>query len=163
TCALPIYVQKSLIQADIDLTSNIMFFIFIGTAFFGGIIPIITITSYSVLTWILFTEISFRKIFLIHCYVYTITLISLSVQLIYFFIFNIDPSYPPLSLNIISDILPKTENIQSLLGNLSIFLVWGLIILIISIVTVSDKSKYYCIISIVILNLTLTMGITAWM
>jgi hypothetical protein len=154
--------ESQLAQSDVELVGNMKVFVALGAAFFGLILPIITISIYSVLTWILFTDVGFQKIFLVHFYSYLITIVYLISQLFFFFFFNIDPTNSPLSLGIIGESLTNNSYIQSILSSLSIFWVWGIVLQVISLSILSAKSKQYIVISVILLNLLATMGLAAW-
>ncbi|MBJ8113403.1 hypothetical protein JDS99_28000 [Bacillus cereus group sp. N6] len=149
-------------QTSLHSIQNINKFIIFGSMVYGLFIPIVTIICYSCIWWVFFSEVGFQKIFTIQLYGYAITLINLLTQMLVMLILDMNNTFPPLSLGVISELYFENKYIIAFFNNISFFWLWGIVFQFITFSVVSKKSKLYVFTIIITLNIFSAIVLAAW-
>ncbi|WML46148.1 hypothetical protein [Neobacillus sp. PS3-40] len=132
------------------------------TGILGLFIPIVTITLFTIFSWIFFQELSFKKLFIVQTYSYVIGVVGQLGQVLIMFSLGVDSLYSPFGLASLSQSLFDSKYINSLMNCFTIFSVWSVVFQIISLKYLSTRSKKNIITVVILLNAVSWILLAAW-
>jgi hypothetical protein len=143
---------NKLTNDTVEEFERLKFFFTLGHVIQGMLTPLLYLFLSSTIFWLVF-EVDFVKLLIIHAYVLWIYEIEDVILLPLQLLLGIQDIFSPFSLGVWGPFFTNSPLLWSILGSISLFTFWALIIQIIAFQLLTEKSRTFIILAVFTANL----------